>query len=205
MTTTFFLVRHAVHDHVARRLSARTPGVALSPQGRAQAGWVAERLSRESVAAIHASPQQRAQETAAPLADRLGLPVTTAPALDEWDAGEWTGRAFTDLASDEAWTRWNTARSVAGAPGGETALELTHRVVRHAAELAAVHAGAGVVLVSHAEPLRSLVLFALGIGADAWSRVEIAPAAVSVVTMGPWGCKLVQLNEGMAPAEGARA
>ncbi len=205
MTTTFFLVRHAVHDQVSRTLSARTPGVALSPQGRAQAGWVAERLSHESIAAIHASPQQRAQETAAPLAGRLGLPVTTAPALDEWDAGEWTGRAFTDLASDEAWTRWNTARSVAGAPGGETALEITHRVVRHAAELAAIHAGSGVVLVSHAEPLRSLVLFALGLGPDTWSRVEILPAAVSIVTMGPWGCKLVQLNEGAGVLEEAHA
>lgn len=195
MTTTFFLVRHAVHDQVSRRLSARTPGVGLSEQGRAQAEWVADRLTGEDIAAIHASPQQRAQETAQPLAERLGIAVITAPALDEFDAGEWTGRTFDDLSSDPAWTRWNTARSVARAPCGESAMDVTHRIVTHVAEVASARPGGSIVLVSHAEPLRSLLLFALGLGTDAWNRIEITPAGVSVLTVGEWGCKLLQLNE----------
>ena len=61
------------------------------------------------------------------------------------------------------------------------------------------------VLVSHAEPLRALLLFALGLGADAWNRIEVAPAAVSVLTVGEWGCKLLRLNEGPYVEEGASA
>ena len=143
MTTTLFLVRHAVHDQVSRTLSARTLGVALSQEGRAQSEWVARRLARESIAAIHASPQERAQQTAQPLAQRLGIPVTTAPALDEFDAGTWTGRTFEDLSADDAWTRWNTARSVSRAPGGESALQVMSRAVSHALDVAGTHSGQG--------------------------------------------------------------
>jgi broad specificity phosphatase PhoE len=195
VTTTLFLVRHGAHDQVNRVLSARTPGVRLSAEGRRQAEWAAERLSGESVAAIHASPLERAQETAEPIARRLGLPVTTDDDLQELDAGEWTGRSFEDLASDPAWTRWNQNRSLARAPGGESAVEVQARVARCALSLVARHPGAGVALVAHAEPLRALVLFGLGLGLDAWSRIEIAPGSVTTLVMGEWGCRLHRLNE----------
>jgi broad specificity phosphatase PhoE len=199
VTTTLFLVRHGAHDQVNRTLSARTPDVHLSADGRRQAEWAAERLSRESIAAIHASPRERAQETAEPIARRLGLPVTPDPDLEEFDAGDWTGRSFEDLASDPAWTHWNQFRSLARAPGGESALDVQARVARCALKLVGQHPGAGVALVAHAEPLRSLVLYALGLGIDAWSRIEIAPGSVSTLVMGEWGCRLHRLNE-EAPA-----
>ncbi|WP_158266744.1 histidine phosphatase family protein [Alsobacter soli] len=199
MTTTLFLVRHGAHDQVSRALSARTPGVHLSNEGRRQAEWAAERLARENVAAVHASPMERAQETAQPIARRLGVPVTSDESLNEFDAGRWAGRSFDDLASDPAWTHWNQNRSLARAPDGENAIEVQARVVRCALDLVAKHPGAGVVLVAHAEPLRSLVLYGLGLGPDAWSRIEIAPGSVTTLLIGDWGCRLHRLNE-EAPA-----
>lgn len=195
MTTTLFLVRHGAHDQVNRTLSARTPGVHLSDEGRRQAEWVAERLGRESIAAIHASPRERAQETAEPIGRRLGLPVTTDEDLEEFDAGDWTGRTFEELAPDPAWINWNQNRSLARAPNGESALDVQARVVRCALKLVAQHPGAGVALVAHAEPLRALVLYALGLGIDGWSRIEIAPGSVTTLVMGEWGCRLHRLNE----------
>jgi hypothetical protein len=45
---------------------------ALTPQGRACAVRLAERLAGESIGAIYVSSTRRARETAAPLAERLG-------------------------------------------------------------------------------------------------------------------------------------
>ena len=66
MTTTVFLVRHAAHDRLNRILCGRMPGVSLGADGRAQAAALAERLARESLAAVYASPLERACETAEP-------------------------------------------------------------------------------------------------------------------------------------------
>lgn len=49
----------------------------LTDTGRAQAMAAAERLAREGITEIYASPCGRASETAACTAARLGLPVTT--------------------------------------------------------------------------------------------------------------------------------
>lgn len=195
MTTTFHLVRHAAHGLLDGTLCGRMPDVHLSEEGRWQAEWVATVLSREAVAAVHCSPRERARETAEPIGVRLGLPVTTSAALDEWDAGDWTGKRFEDLRGDPAWQAWNMARGASHAPGGESAIAVMGRVVDHALHLADVHPGAAVVLVSHAEPLRCLVLHALGLGPDAWSRIELAPASISTLLVGDWGCRVTRLNE----------
>src|SRR4051812_12054483 len=105
-----YLVRHAVHDRVDRVLCGRMPGVHLSAAGRDQAAWLAERLRREPVAAVRSSPRERAMETAAPIAEALGLPLAADEAFDELDVGSWAGMPFSDLAADNAWQRWNESR-----------------------------------------------------------------------------------------------
>ncbi len=55
----------------------------LSDRGREQAELLGERLASLPVTAVVASPMRRAQQTAAPLARRLGLEVETEPDIDE--------------------------------------------------------------------------------------------------------------------------
>lgn len=195
MTTTFFLVRHAAHDRLGRVLCGRTPGVTLGREGRAQAASLAERLAGEGLAALYASPLERAQETAAPLSARTGLPLQTLPALNEIDFGAWAGRDFDALHGDPAWTGWNQARHVTRPPGGETALEAQARVLRGLEELRHRHGEARLALVSHADVIKLVIAHVLGLGADAMHRFEIGPASVSVVVVGAWGAKVESLNE----------
>ena len=116
--TTLFLLRHAAHDRVDQVLCGRMPGVHLGAEGRAQAERLGTRLEGEGLAAIYASPQPRALETAEAVAARLpGLSVVAAADLDEIDVGTWTGGRFADLSEDPAWQRWNAARATASAPG----------------------------------------------------------------------------------------
>jgi probable phosphoglycerate mutase len=59
----------------------------LSPVGRQQAGALADWLATEAIDTIYSSPMRRAQETAAPLAEKLGLEITPEPDIAEYDAG----------------------------------------------------------------------------------------------------------------------
>ena len=193
--TTLFLVRHAAHDVVDRVLCGRMAGVRLAEHGRAQAERVAARLSRETIAAVQASPLDRARETAEPIARRLGLGVEVVDALTEIDVGEWTGQPFDELRDDPRWTLWNAARSSTRAPGGETMLEVQGRMVGHMEALRARFPDGAVVLVSHADVIKAALAYCLGLSLDALQRFEIAPASLSTVVIGDWGAKVVSLNE----------
>jgi broad specificity phosphatase PhoE len=81
--TVVHLLRHGeVHnpDHV---LYGRLPGYHLSANGRMMAAAAADYFDGRPVAAVFASPLERAQETAQPVAERLGLQITTDDRLIE--------------------------------------------------------------------------------------------------------------------------
>jgi broad specificity phosphatase PhoE len=73
------LVRHGEVHNPEGILYGRMPGYGLSQRGFEMADRVAEALPQKDpqLRALVASPLQRAQETIAPLAARLDLPVTT--------------------------------------------------------------------------------------------------------------------------------
>ena len=195
MTTTFFLVRHAAHDDVGRFLAGRAD-VALSGPGRAQARRLATRMAQEDFAAVYASPRQRAQQTAAAIAAANGRgPVQTADELDEVDFGHWSGKAFDVLNGDPRWRRWNSLRSLARTPGGETMLDVQQRAFAFIEAHAAEPGDRRLVLVSHADVIKAVVSHVLGLPADAWPRFDVAPASVTTIVVGDWGAKLLTLNE----------
>jgi probable phosphoglycerate mutase len=63
----------------------------LAPEGEEQALAVGERLADEDLAALFVTPLQRTAQTAAPLAERLGLEPVVVPELREVHLGEWEG------------------------------------------------------------------------------------------------------------------
>ena len=82
-TTTVHVLRHGEVHNPGGVLYGRLPGYHLSELGRAMAVRVAEHLSGADVVHLVSSPLERAQETAAPSAEVLGLPVTTDERLIE--------------------------------------------------------------------------------------------------------------------------
>ncbi len=195
MTTTFFLLRHAAHDDVGSYLAGRSPNVFLGVHGRAQALRLGERMRDETFATIYSSPRERTQETAqaVSLACEVG-PVETRDELDEIDFGPWSGKTFIELNRDPAWRRWNSQRSVAITPSGESMEHVRARVCACMRELCTTHPGQGVVLVSHADVIKSAVCHVLGLPVDGGFRFDVEPASISVVAMGDWGAKLIRLN-----------
>ena len=193
--TTFYLIRHAAHSLLGKRIVGRTPGVRLSQEGREQARELAGRLDGIPIDALYASPLERAQETAEPLAQRRGLEVRTAPEIQELDFGEWSNRAREELSNDPEWAPFNAFRSGNRAPGGECMAEIQHRFVGFMETLRREHSGQHVALVSHADPIKTALLYYLGMPLDFFLRLEISPASVSMVEVGEWGPKVICLND----------
>ncbi len=75
--TIVHLVRHGEVENPAGLLYGRLPDYHLSELGREMARRVAEDLRGRDIVHLRCSPLERAQETMEPIADALGLPVTT--------------------------------------------------------------------------------------------------------------------------------
>ncbi|WP_040157510.1 histidine phosphatase family protein [Mobilicoccus massiliensis] len=81
--TLVHLVRHGEVENPGRVLYGRLPGYHLSARGRRMAERLAEYFHGADLAAVTASPMERAQETAAPTARDHGLEVRTDSRLIE--------------------------------------------------------------------------------------------------------------------------
>lgn len=194
-TTRFHLVRHGTNDFVERQqIAGRLPGIGLNATGQAQAELAARWLAQRPIRHIGTSPLERAVETAAPLARELNLVPEPLPGLAEIDFGEWTGKRIGDLDPLPEWRRWNRFRTGTRIPGGESILEVQTRMVAALESVRQRFPGAEVALFSHGDPIRSVLMYYLGMPLDNWQRLEISPGSVSTLNLGCWGARVSALN-----------
>ena len=82
-TTIVHLLRHGEVENPAGIIYGRLPGYHLSANGLEMARAAAAYFSERAVVALFCSPLERAQETARPVAERLGLDIVTDDRLIE--------------------------------------------------------------------------------------------------------------------------
>ena len=195
MTTRLLLLRHLPHTEQDRRLVGRRPGVALAPVPPAAQEALIRRVAEHGPpVAVQSSPLDRARATAEPIAQAFGLPVAVAPALNEIDYGAWTGRTLAELDPDPLWRRWNHFRGGTRPPGGESMTEVQHRAWAHALALRDRHPDATLLLVSHGDVIRALLLQALGMPLELIFRLDVAPGSLSALELDDWGARLAFAN-----------
>jgi broad specificity phosphatase PhoE len=196
VTATIFMVRHAAHDDVGKYLAGRAPAVNLGPNGLAQAERLGARMQRENFEVIIASPRERTQQTAAAIAAaHTDIAIETVEALDEVDFGHWSGSTFDALNKQDAWLKWNSMRSMAATPTGETMLDVQRRALGVLRRFAFREGDMRLVAVTHGDVIKAFVSYVLGLPVDAWPRFEISPASITTIVVGDWGGKVVTLNE----------
>jgi len=182
---TAWLVRHAHTDASDMRLCGRTAGICLSARGRQELLRLRAQLARLTVDAIYSSPLERARQTATAIALMHRRAIDIEESLNEVDFGEWTGQTFDALEPDPRWRSFNTQRSSASVPHGERPIDVQRRVVMLLTRLANRHRDGHIVLVSHAEVIRSAVLWCLGRSLDDFHQVTIDTASVTAVRLSP--------------------
>jgi probable phosphoglycerate mutase len=144
---------------------------------------------------IFASPIERTQQTAQAIAEHHNLEVVTLDGVIEAEYGDWTGGAIAELARTDLWRVVQTAPSRARFPNGEGIAEMQARMVAALDELITNHAGEHIVVVSHADPIKSAIAHYTGMHLDLFQRVVVSPASVTVFEFGGYGGSLVKLNE----------
>jgi broad specificity phosphatase PhoE len=151
--TTVHLMRHGEVYNPTGILYGRLPDFHLSELGRKMAERAAEFFADRDVVAVTASPLDRAQETAAPIAERLGLEIGTDERLIEAE-NYFQGKRFSVgdgvLKRPGVWPRlYNPLRPSWGEP-------YVAQVARMTAALEAARdkaAGHEAVCVSHQLPI----------------------------------------------------
>ena len=83
MSSTVHLARHGEVENPQKILYGRQPGWRLSTRGQKMAEALGEWSKSIDLGALHVSPLQRAQETAAPIARAHGIEITTDERLIE--------------------------------------------------------------------------------------------------------------------------
>ncbi len=160
----------------------------LSEMGRRQAELVADRLARESVDAIYISSLRRTAETAAPLAERLGLTPTVDPDLREVFLGEWEGGLFRQKVVDQdplavkmfAEQRWDVI------PGAESSEAFGARLRGAVERIAAAHTDATVVVFSHGAAIGELMAQATSAAPFAFVAADNTSISRLIVTAERW-------------------
>ncbi|MES2404372.1 MAG: histidine phosphatase family protein [Pseudomonadota bacterium] len=198
MKTKFLMVRHATCAHIDDTLLGRRLDAPLDANGERQARMLAERLRGEAPLRVESSPRRRTLQTARAIAEGTRCDVRITPALDELDFGDWSGRTFEQLQGEDGWRRWNRDRDAARTPAGIDIRAVQQSIAQHLAALAATCAGATLVLVTHAEIIRSLVLHCLHAPARDYARFAVEPASITCFTSDADGLHVGTLNEVVA-------
>jgi 2,3-bisphosphoglycerate-dependent phosphoglycerate mutase len=157
----------------------------LSENGREQAERLAERLAKQPIDAIYVTSLRRTVQTAAPLAERLGLTPQVEPDLREVHLGDWEAGRFRKMVADNhpvaqrmwAEERWDVI------PGAEPADVFEARTTGAINRIAAAHPDQRVAVVVHGGVIAVLLAMATGsrrfafLGADnaSISRLVIMP------------------------------
>jgi broad specificity phosphatase PhoE len=128
-TITLTFIRSAQSAGNATGLiDTSVPGPDLSQVGYQQAATLAKQLRTNGYDGIYASTMVRAQQSAAPLSQALGKPVTVLPGLREIEAGQFEGQPEADAPQDEAAAMaWLTGDRGANIPGSVNGDEFSAR------------------------------------------------------------------------------
>jgi broad specificity phosphatase PhoE len=160
VTTTVHLLRHGEVHNPTGILYGRSTGYNLSDLGGQMAQRVADTIADRDITYVVASPLERAQQTAQPLATALGLPIHTDERVIE-SSNKFEGKSFgagaAILKRPASWVYlWNPWRPSWGEPYKQVVSRMVAAVndARRAAE------GHEAVVVSHQLPIWMTRLYA---------------------------------------------
>ncbi|WP_132992243.1 histidine phosphatase family protein [Gordonia zhaorongruii] len=162
MKTIVHMMRHGEVHNPDGILYGRLPGFHLSDTGRGQAERVADTLADHDISHVFASPLQRAQETATPIAAAHDLPITTCDDLIEAD-NQFEGlRVAVGDGALRKPRHWVKLRDPFTPSWGEPYIQIAHRMLSAANQARDAARGHEVICVSHQLPVYTLRRFLEG-------------------------------------------
>ena len=181
--TTVHLLRHGEVFNPDRILYGRLPGFRLSEDGAQMAVDAADALRAHDVVEVVSSPLQRAQETALPIADAFGLPITTDGRLIE-AANVFEGEKALEDGAWKAPKNWRYLRNPLEPSWGEPYVELAQRMLAAVEDVRDRVTGHEAVCVSHQLPIWTVRRYVEG--RRLWHRPDRRQCGLASLTSLSW-------------------
>jgi broad specificity phosphatase PhoE len=199
------LVRHGeTYWNDERRVQGGDSDIELNDTGLEQARKLAAFLENEPVAAVLSSPLRRAIATAEVIARHHQLPVEVDQGLRELRVGELEGMSVSNLSTtfSQFLMRWWRDGGTMKLPNGESLVELQQRAWKAVEHLLEGHKTNPehneentVVVVSHYFVTLAIVLKALNLPLDCFTKFKVDLGGVSVLEIQDYGTRLVTFND----------
>jgi probable phosphoglycerate mutase len=195
--TIIVLLRHGENDWVKKhRLAGWLPGVHLNETGHRQAQAAAQRIGALPVKALYSSPVTRCLETAEYVAQTFDLEINYLEEIGEVRYGAWEGKKIKKLAQKPLWSIVQFFPSRMRFPEGEALREVQFRMVQALELLSERHREDTIVAVSHADAIKLVLAFYLGVHIDLFQRISVSPASVSVLYLAESGTvRVLRVND----------
>jgi broad specificity phosphatase PhoE len=199
------LVRHGeTYWNDERRVQGGDSDIELNDTGLEQARKLATFLADEPVIAILSSPLQRAIATAEVIASNHQLPVEVDQGLRELKVGELEGMSVSNLSTtfSQFLMQWWQDGGAVKLPSGESLVELQQRAWKAVERLLERHKtnpghneGTTVVVVSHYFVTLAIILKALNLPLDYFTKFKVDLGGVSILEIQDYGTRLLTFND----------
>jgi broad specificity phosphatase PhoE len=199
------LIRHGeTYWNEAGLVQGGDSDIELNDTGLEQARKLAAFLKNEPIIAILSSPLQRAIATAEVIASHHRLPVEIDQGLRELKVGDLEGTSISNLRTtfSQFLLQWWQDGEAMKLPNGESLVELQQRAWKVIESLLERHKtspehnkDATAVVVSHYFVTLAIILKALNLPLDCFTKFKLDLGGVSILEFRDYGARLVTFND----------
>lgn len=192
-----FLVRHGVTEWNHDGRYQGQIDAPLSAKGRLQAAAIRERLRDEPFTSCYTSTLQRARVTAEIILEEHFCPLEQTADLNEMYYGAWEGLLRSEIIErfPEDWARHGADPLRYPPTDGESRADFARRVERAMTAIARAQRDATVLVVAHGGSIRAVVGTALGLPMEAWRKLRMDNASLTILEVYEDGGVLSLFND----------
>lgn len=178
-----FLRHGQAENNVKRILAGRTDGVSLTKTGIKQAERIAEYLKPLDISAIYSSPIERAKHTAEIVAENNSFDYQLDDRLIEIDMGRFTLMNYDDMFAKygNVFLKFYQNDPVIAEHKVETFPDVRKRVLDIVDYVIKKHGNQNVVLVTHMDPIKSILSVVMDLKPKTLFELVIANASFTII------------------------
>ena len=177
-------LRHAQAENNTKRiLAGRTEGVPLTKAGIEQAESIAKYLKPLDISAIYSSPIERASHTAKIIAKNNSLDYELDDRITEIDMGKFTRMNYDDMFAKygNIFLKFYENDPVIAEHEVETFPHVQRRVLDIVNQIVKKHKNENVILVTHMDPIKSMLSTVMDLKPKALFELIIANASLTII------------------------
>jgi len=177
-------LRHAQAENNTKRiLAGRTEGVPLTKTGIEQAERISEYLKPLDISAIYSSPIERASHTAEIVAKNNSLDHNLDDRLTEIEMGKFTRMNYDDMFAKygNIFLKFYENDPVIAEHEVETFPEVQSRILDMVNHIVEKHKNENVILVTHMDPIKSMLSTVMGLKPKTLFELIIANASLTII------------------------